>query len=154
MFRFFPFFRFPGLIATVLLCLACACTAGCVLLSAQPKRGTLAAKMMNLSAAVENYFSELPGPPPLDMEEKEILKLATEHDNDLLAREFKRYRLKVQYQAGHAVLLLCSEDGTKVLMEDAGCTARLDRKAFRENLPCAFALTVNEDCVVEGGDPE
>ena len=60
----------------------------------------------------------------------------------------------VEYQAGHAVLLLCSEDGGRALMEDAGCSARLDRKMFRENLPCTFTLRVNEDCEVERAHPE
>ena len=153
MYRFFRCFRFSGPIMTLLLCLACGCIAGCSLWGAQPKRGTLAAKLMNLSAAVDMYFAELPGP-PVDGEDQELLKRATAHDKDLLADEFARYQLKVKYQAGHAVLLLCNRDGTKALMEDVGCSARLDRKAFRKNLPCTFTLTVNEECVVEGADPE
>ena len=144
--------RFPASALAALLCLCC--TAGCSLLSAQPKRGTLAAKMMNLSAAVESYFSELPGP-PRDMEDKDILELATEHDHDLLAGEFRCFQLKVEYQAGHAVLLLCSKDGSRALMEDVGCSAPLDRKAFDKDLPCAFTLKVNAACEVEGAtDPE
>ena len=142
-------FRFPDPTGTLLLCFVCACTAGCSLLSTQPKRGTLAAKMMNLSAAVESYFSGFPGPPP-DMEDREILKLATEHDNDLLAGEFKHSQLKAAYQAGHAVLLLCTEDGGRALIEDVGCSAPLDRKAFDRSVPCAFTLRVNEACEVEG----
>lgn len=141
--------RFPSLAIGALLCLYCLCgTTGCSFFSTQPKRGTLAAKMMNLSAAVESYFSGLAGP-PLGMEDKEILELATEHDDELLAREFKRYPLKVDYQAGHAVLLLCNKDGDRALMEDVGCSAALDRKAFDQKLPCAFTLKVNAACEVE-----
>ena len=141
--------RFPSPALAAFFCLCCLCgTTGCSLLSTQPKRGTLAAKMMNLSAAVESYFSELSGPPS-GMEDKEILKLATEHDDELLASEFKRYQLKVEYQAGHAVLLLCNKDGDRVLMEDVGCSAALDRKAFDQKLPCAFTLKVNAACEVE-----
>ena len=147
----FRFSCFPGPTTALLLCLACC--AGCSLLSTQPERGTLAAKMMNLSAAVDIYFSELPNP-PADMEAEELLELATEHDEDLLADEFDQYRLKVAYQAGHAVLLLCTKDGSRALLEDAGCSARLDRKAFRKDLICTFALKVNKDCAVEGADPE
>ena len=140
------FFHFPTPTVALLLCLTC--TAGCSLLSAQPKRGTLVAKMMNLSAAVESYFSELSGPPP-DMEDKEILELATEHDEDLLASEFDRFQLKVAYQAGHAVLLLCNKDGDRALIEDVGCSAALDRKAFDKNMPCTFTLKINAACEVE-----
>lgn len=115
------------------------------------ERDSLAASLVNLSAAVDEYFSELPHPPAND--NATILAKATASDPTLLAPELKRYLLKVRYQQSHAVLLLCSKDGGRVLMEDAGCSARLDRQVMAP-LPCEFTLRVTEDCEVEGGDPE
>jgi hypothetical protein len=109
--------------------------------------------MINLSSAVDFYFSELPSA-PIAVDDAELLAAATEHDKLLLADEFKHYQLKVEYQNAHAVLLLCNKDGNRALMEDVGCTARLDRLVSEKNTPCSFTLKVNRDCEVEGGDPE
>lgn len=81
-----------------------------------------------------------------------ILRNATRHDKRLLAPEFEPYLLKLQYQDGKAVLLLCTKDGARAIMEDAGCSARLDRQVI-ETQPCQFMLRVMEGCRVEGADP-
>src|SRR5689334_5195191 len=93
------------------------------------ERGLLSTKMVNLSSAVETYFSGLSRAPTDG--DVVILQNATHHNPRLLAQEFAPYMLKVQYQNPHAVLLLCSGDGTHAIMEDAGCSARLDRQVTR-----------------------
>lgn len=115
------------------------------------ERGRLSTKMVNLSSAVNTYFADLPAAPTDS--DVTILENATRHDKRLLASEFKPYMLKVQYQNPYAVLLLCSRDGTRAIMEDAGCSARLDRQVTRA-APCEFTLRVSRGCQVEGGDPQ
>ena len=115
------------------------------------ERGRLSTKMVNLSSAVNTYFADLPAAPTDS--DATILQNATRHDKRLLAPEFQPYVLKVQYQNPYAVLLLCSKDGTRAIMEDAGCSARLDRQVTHV-APCEFTLRVSRGCQVEGADPQ
>lgn len=137
--------KLSRLVATLLLGI-CA-----VAIAAPPddeERGRLSTKMVNLSSAVDAYFSDLPEAPTED--DQAILKNATQHDSRLLSPEFEPYLLKVQYQAPYAVLLLCSKDGQVAIMEDAGCSARLDRQVIDEEAPCEFTLRVSQGCQVDG----
>ena len=113
-------------------------------------RGRLSTKMVNLSLAVDTYFADLPQAPTDS--DAVILQKATSHDKRLLAPEFEAYMLKVQYQNPYAVLLLCSKDGSRAIMEDAGCSARIDRQVTH-NAPCVFTLRVHQGCQVEGAVP-
>jgi hypothetical protein len=130
----------------VLLLAACAATG-----PNTAERGILSTKIVNLSSAVDTYFADLPGAPTDS--DVIILQNSTQHDKRLLAPEFEHYVLKVQYQNPYAVLLLCSKDGGSAIMEDAGCSARLDRQVIHI-APCEFALRVSQDCHVEGADPQ
>jgi len=116
------------------------------------ERGRLSTKMVNLSSAVNTYFSDLPEAPTDS--DAIILQNATRHDKRLLAPEFEPYVLKVQYQNPYAVLLLCSKNGNHAIMEDAGCSARLDRQVTHHVAPCEFTLRVSRGCQVEGADPQ
>lgn len=137
-----------GVIPTLLL-------AACLSATAAPpdngERGRLSTKMVNLSEAVDTYFSGL-SKTPTDSDTV-IMQNATQHDKRLLATEFEHYVLKVQYQNPYAILLLCSKDGKKAIMEDAGCTARLDRQVINDS-SCEFTLHVNQGCHVDGADPQ
>jgi hypothetical protein len=106
--------------------------------------------MVNLSTAVDAYFLGLTAPPREG--DAVILQRATSHDPHLLAAEFTPYLLKVQYQNPYAVVLLCSREG-KAIMEDAGCSARLDRQV-QTDAPCQFTLRVLPGCQVQGADPQ
>jgi len=102
----------------------------------------LAVRLLNLSAAAEGYFSTLETAPTES--EAELLRRATAHDPSLLD-ELNKYRLRIQYQQKHALLLVCTKDGKQALLEDAGCTARLDRQVQGE-APCEFTLQAAESC--------
>lgn len=115
------------------------------------ERGILSTKMVNLSSAIDTYFTDL-SKAPTDSDAT-ILQNATRHDKRLLAPEFEPYVLKVQYQNPFSVLLLCSKDGKQAIMEDAGCSARLDRQVLHV-APCEFTLRVSRGCQVEGADPQ
>jgi hypothetical protein len=95
----------------------------------------LANQLINLSSTVQGLVS---------MQEREALILRQR-------KEFAPYQLKVQYQHPYAILLLCTQDGKQALLEDAGCSAKLDRKV-RNEAPCEFTLRVKENCQVQGAD--
>lgn len=139
------------LISLIAASLLSACAAPIVAAPDAEERGILSTKMVNLSSAVDTYFDNLPEA-PLDTAEN-ILQSATRHDPRLLAPEFGPYIFKTQYQNPYAVLLLCSKDGKRAIMEDAGCSARLDRQVT-DAAPCEFTLIVKHGCQVEGADPQ
>jgi hypothetical protein len=142
--------KYPLLISFVMALLI----AGCAYITDAPdasERERLTAKMVKLSSVVDRYFAELPEE-PTDSGDA-LLENAIRHDRGLLAPEFDPYLLKVRYQKAYAVLLLCSKDGSRVIMEDAGCSARLDRQVSRD-VPCEFTLVVKGSCKVEGADPQ
>lgn len=137
-------------VVTLALLLGACATPMSTTLPESAERGHLSTLMVNLSSAVDGYFADLPQAPtdPDDV----ILKKATEHDPSLLAPKFDRYEVKTQYQNPFAVVLLCTKDGKQAIMEDAGCSARLDRQVTQP-AACKFTLRVKEGCVVEGADP-
>ena len=139
--------HFFFVLAALLLLNAC-CTPGNKGLPGDEERGRLSTKMVNLSAAVDASFSGLTAPP--QESDAVLLQQATQHDPRLLAADFSSYQLKVQYQNPYAVVLLCSQDG-RAIMEDAGCSARLDRQV-RSDAPCQFTLRVLQGCQVQGAD--
>ena len=51
--------------------------------------------------------------------------MATAHDPGLLD-PFSEYMLKAVSQNNHAIVLVCTNDGMKALLEDAGCTSKMD----------------------------
>lgn len=126
-----------------------ACTFAAVSSPDAEERGRLSTYMVNLSAAVDTYFSFLQERPMIN--DAEILKNATSHDQRLLTNDFEPYLIKVQYQNPYAVLLLCTKDGGRAIMEDAGCSARLDRQ-IADDSRCEFTLKVKDGCTVEGAD--
>ncbi|MCW5199917.1 hypothetical protein VU05_04320 [Desulfobulbus sp. F1] len=83
----------------------------------------------------------------------EGLMITQESEAEILRQteKFAPYQLKVQYQHPYAVLLLCTPDGKQALLEDVGCSAKLDRKV-RNEAPCEFTLRVKENCQVQGAD--
>ncbi|MGZ5026156.1 MAG: hypothetical protein ACXWE9_02975 [Methylobacter sp.] len=137
------------LISFVAALLVGACASPIAAVPDAKERGRLSTKMVNLSSAVDTYFADL-AEAPIDSD-ADILDKAIRHDPRLLAPEFEPYLLKVQYQKSYAVLLLCSKNGDRAIMEDAGCSARLDRQVTK-SAPCEFTLVVKQSCQVEGAD--
>ena len=108
----------------------------------EKEQAQLAVRLLNLSAAAEGYFSSLPTAPSDN--ETEMLRKVTEHDPRLL-NQLDKHRLRIKYSQKHALLLLCTADGKQALLEDIGCTTRLDRQV-REAAPCEFTLKVEAAC--------
>jgi len=130
----------------VLFAIAASSLTGCV--SASPfgdaeNMYIKASALTKLSAAVEatvRYES-----PPEDLSDKELLHLATKHDPSLLS-PFEGYTLKVNRANRHAVVLVCSEDGVRGLLEDVGCSSEMDKYLWETKNPCTFSISASEMC--------
>lgn len=103
-----------------------------------------ASALTKLSAAVEGTvrYEGLPA----NLSDDALLKLSIEDDPDLL-EPFNGYLLKVNKNFRHAIVLLCSPDGTQGLLEDAGCTAKMDVHLWQQKMPCAFTLSADKVCI-------
>jgi hypothetical protein len=86
--------------------------------------------------------------PPRGLDEKELLMRATQHDPALL-RNFKGYKVRVLRQDKHSVVLVCDASGQRALLEDAGCSGRMDRHRWMGKQPCEFSVDIREVC--DGG---
>lgn len=103
-----------------------------------------ASALTKLSASVESTVRYKN--PPDDISDEELLKLATEHDPSLMA-PFSGYTVRVLREDRHAVVLICSEDGTLGLLEDIGCTAAMDKHLWQvEGSNCSFTLSSSSAC--------
>lgn len=103
-----------------------------------------ASELTKLSAAVEAYV-RYDGPAPGTSQE-DVLKAATRDQPQLLSG-FSGLKLKVLSQDRHAVLLVCDKDGTRALLEDAGCTGKMDIRHWEtQGIPCTFTVSIQEVC--------
>ncbi|KHS91814.1 hypothetical protein RC86_09430 [Pectobacterium brasiliense] len=68
-------------------------------------------------------------------------------DSTLLA-PFKDYKMKAKSVEGHSLILVCSADGRQALLEDAGCTAKMDKHHWQEkaNPGCNYTIDMAQVC--------
>ncbi len=106
----------------------------------------LGAAVTQLSTAVEGQVRYNKQLPP-DIGGDELLALVKKNNSHIL-EPFKDYTVKVLVQDKHAVVLVCTKDGKTGLLEDAGCTAPLDKHLWEvePKAPCEFTMKVNEAC--------
>ena len=117
--------------------------AGC---ASTPEReiNFLASAMTKLSAAVDATVRFRR--PPDEIAEAELLRLSVAHDPALL-KPFDGMTLRVLREARDSAVLLCEPNAGKALLEDAGCTAKLDRHRWNSGADrCEFTLDVKEVC--------
>ena len=105
----------------------------------------LGSALTKLSTAVESTVRYKN--PPAGISDEDLLVMASQQDPELL-RPFDEYKLRVLSQDKHAIVLVCTKDGKKGLMEDAGCSGKLDRHLWEEELvmPCEFTLSIPPAC--------
>jgi hypothetical protein len=106
---------------------------------------SLAVSLTKLSTKVESVVRY--GNPPENASTNDLLKLAVQRESTLLD-DFSGYEIRIISSEKHAILLLCSGDGKRGLLEDLGCTAMLDRNLWREesDMPCRVSLSVELGC--------
>lgn len=108
----------------------------------QEKIFTLASALTKLSSSVEatvRYEN-----PDKKLSDKELLEFSTKHDSSLRA-PFSDYKVKILNENRHAIVLICTQDETKALLEDVACTAEMDKHHWQieEEKPCSFTLSTS-----------
>lgn len=120
---------------------------GCAIVSKKDNAEEMyvkASALTKLSTAVEGVVRY--ENPPETLSDQELLQLSAEDDITLL-EPFNGYVLKVNREFQHAIILVCNADGTKGLLEDAGCTAAIDKHLWQEsNATCDFTLQSDSLC--------
>lgn len=105
----------------------------------------LGSSLTKLSTAVESTVRYKN--PSAGISDEDLLVLATRQDPGLL-RPFDDYKVRVLSQDKHAIVLVCSKDGKNGLIEDVGCSGKLDRHLWEEEpgMPCEFTLSIQLAC--------
>ncbi len=99
-----------------------------------------AADLIRLTYAVQGEIMR--GAAPGD----DLLALACGRDPALCAA-VSEFHTSVKQDGDNAVLLLCTRDGGRALLEDIGCTPQIDFKPWeKDDLPCVFTLNAADVC--------
>ncbi len=132
--------RFSFLVLLLLLF-----SSACAQARSDSEMNELASALTKVSSAVESTvrYKKTDG----GERDMGLLTIATQHDPGLLD-PFKGYALRAKSEAKHGVVLVCTPDGQTALLEDAGCTARMEAHHWKANppLPCAFTLDLAKVC--------
>ncbi|WP_323660357.1 hypothetical protein [Pectobacterium versatile] len=121
--------------------------AGCCSASSANQQETmypLSSALTKLSASVE---AETRYGNPGSATDNALLVAATAHDPALLS-PFNHYQMKAKSVEGHSLILVCSADGRQALLEDAGCTAKMDKHHWQEktNPGCNYTIDMAQVC--------
>jgi hypothetical protein len=132
--------RLTYLLALLVLCVA----AGCSTLPGEREMNSLASALTKVAAAVDataryNRSAD-------DLTQARLLQASTAHDPGLL-KPFEGMTLQVLRSGRDTAVLLCQAGGGMALLEDAGCTARLDVHRWNSGSErCEFTLDVKQVC--------
>lgn len=107
----------------------------------------LASALTKLSAAVESACRYKNPPPGID--NADLLAFATQHNRTLLT-PFVDYTVKAICDDHHGFVLVCTSEDDRALLEDAGCSARLDSHLWKADTPKACEFTVSAQAVCAG----
>lgn len=105
----------------------------------------LASALTKVSAAVDatvRYRSPAGG-----LTEAELLQLSIAHDPALM-KPFEGLTVRVLRDGRDSAVLVCEAHGGKALLEDAGCTAKLDQQRWTSGGVdgCEFTLDIKKIC--------
>lgn len=105
----------------------------------------LASALTKLSAAVESTCRYKN--PPEGLRDAGLIELATRHDPSI-SRPFRDYVVRGKCEERHGFVLICDREDNRALLEDTGCSARLDAHLWRADPPkaCEFTVKVEQAC--------
>ncbi len=129
--------RGPRLAPAALFLLLAACS---VLLYKDREEGSMARAATDLRRLSNAMQGELwRGAPP----GSDLAALACRRDPSL-CDALAEFDLQVKQEGDEAVLLLCTKDKGKALLENVACTPEIDFKAWEQGkLPCRFTLSAD-----------
>lgn len=105
----------------------------------------LASALTKLSAAVESTCRYKN--PPEGLRDAGLVSFATRHDPSLSV-PFRDYVVRGKCEERHGIVLVCTKDDGRALLEDTGCSARLDAHLWQAEPPraCEFTVKVEQAC--------
>lgn len=105
----------------------------------------LASALTKVSAAVDATARHRRSTDGLD--ETQLLQAATAHDPSLL-KPFEGLSVRVLREGRDSAVLVCKERSGGALLEDAGCTAKMDVHRWNQEASnrCEFSLNVKQVC--------
>lgn len=105
----------------------------------------LASALTKVSAAVDATARHRRSADGLN--ETRLLQAATGHDSSLL-KPFEGLTVRVLRDGRDSAVLVCKASGGGALLEDAGCTAKMDVHRWSQdaNNRCEFTLNVKQVC--------
>jgi hypothetical protein len=117
---------------------------GCASRPSDREMNSLASALTKVSAAVDASARYKRSTDTLD--EKQLLQVSTAHDTGLM-RPFEGMTVRVLRVGRDSAVLVCQANNGSALLEDAGCTARLDAPRWNTGPnPCEFTLDVKQIC--------
>lgn len=118
---------------------------GCATPSPEREMNSLASALTKLAAAVD--ASVRYDDPMASMSETNLLRLATAHDPSLMA-PFVSFELHVQRVGSDSSVLICRASAGQAVLEDAGCTALMERHHWKSQpaLACEPTLDLHTIC--------
>jgi hypothetical protein len=130
-----------NIVAVLAVCLVTAC-------ATQPspqEMNYLASALTKVSAAVDATVRYRR--PDEDLAEAELLQLSTAHDPNLM-KPFNGLTVRVLRDGRDSAVLVCEARNGKALLEDAGCTAKLDQHRWNSGGfdRCEFTLDIKKIC--------
>lgn len=107
----------------------------------------LASSLTKLSAAVDGSVRYLSPPPSTMLGDDQFLKLATAGNPSVL-QPFAKLKLRVQRVGPDTTILVCRPDTSVALLEDATCTARMEKHRWKDQpqTACEFTVNLEEAC--------
>jgi len=129
----------------IIAILAVGLATACATQPSAQEMNYLASALTKVSAAVDataRYRRPADG-----LSEAELLQLSTAHDPALM-RPFDGLTVRVLRDGRDSAVLVCEAQGGKALLEDAGCTAKLDQHRWNSGSVdrCDFTLDVKLVC--------
>lgn len=105
----------------------------------------LASALTKVSAAVDATARHRRSADGLN--DAQLLQAATAHDPSLM-KPFEGLTVRVRRDGRDSAVLVCKADGGAALLEDAGCTAKMDvhRWSHAAGARCEFSLDVKQVC--------
>ncbi len=127
--------------AALILCLLAACATR----PTEQEMNYLASALTKVSAAVDvtvRYRRPADGLP-----EAELLRFSTVHDASLM-KPFADLTVRVLRDGNDSAVLVCDPQAGKALLEDAGCTAKLDQHRWKSDVTdrCEFTIDIKQVC--------
>ena len=102
----------------------------------------LAATAGDLARAVMRFSNNNPAQAAL-LDDQELVRQATAYDPKLL----EPYKDFVVRGTADGVILVCTGDGRRALLEDAECSDKVDRQLWSDNdAPCQFTIELETVC--------